>query len=107
MQQEILLELQRLTELRGLSWNQIPEWANTGTCQVRAGWHTLLHFYYNFQSDYYTLQFYPGHVHIAITYGFTDDRCLLHHRSYYHQGHEIERLFQWFDNQLQALRIPE
>ncbi len=105
MQKKIMGAIRATVERSGYEFLQNENWANTGTVYVQKKdlFSSVLTFYYDFQSSYAKLQFYPGNVKPTGTCGFTDRECVNDVYFSYTDSEKIERMILWVGL---ALKFP-
>ena len=103
LQEAVLLKILEVAKKRGMQFIQNPHFSNCGRFFITEDVHKepVLGAYYNFQSDGYSLQFYPGGTEVVAACGFTHKDCIRHDRITSANMGQLSETLQWIDEYIQ------
>lgn len=77
VQKKVMDYLERIATDSGLDFVDNKNYSNTGVVYLQHGFKTIISFSYHFDNAFIKIQFYPSGISAQMSWGFSDDRCIL------------------------------
>lgn len=105
-QKRMLARIQEIVEAAGYDFERNGAWANTGSVYVRrkGSFHHVLAMSYDYQSGYFTHQWYPADTQVRHTCGFTHETCIRHSYIKTSDGAKCEAELVWLEERLKPMK---